>query len=526
MVRASASLCVLFLGLALPACAKKAGHVTEGNVRLHASTDPSCAPGAFGELRVTALGDFPTTDQTVGILNAEGEGVSFDTFPLETHAFRVESDAMYASVRFPDDSGSIDMLLLPRSRTCRASDESIVGLPGAAIVATLDGTVLGIGGTIDDSAQRRVIRVSPGQVRPELLEVNDSLFSKRAFASATLTDEYVVVVGGEASASDDPEDSVEVYDLSSGRFDRDLIPTMFLSEGRSHHGSVELADGRVLVAGGRGASGLLASSEILDVTAGTVDANPTSLPSPRRDLHLVRLDDGSILGVGGELDEPGGGVHAFGDVLLFDMASQSFAPLSETLHFSPRASAAVVALMGDRVAYIGGTDSSGDFVDAIDVLYMDGVPRIARADLHNAACSESVFCQALREIHAAQLLDGRVLVTGIDASTGDAHLYVLDLNRGIASEQALLSPIVSIAVSSDGTSVLMSHDGVFVRRDTTLSPYDNPSTLFGGSLDGLALDDRAHWTMSGASLVASEDARVDVAALRYRDLTAEIESSR
>lgn len=524
MVRGSALLLVLILGLASSACAKKSGNVTESRLVLRASIDPACSADALRELRVIALGDFPTTDQTVGIVNAEGMAVSFETFPLTTRAFRVESDTFFASVRFPAASETNEMLLLPRGRTCRASDEAIVGLVGASTFAAPDGSMLAVGGLIDASAQRSVVRVRPGAPRPELLEVNDALFSKRAFASVTLSDDLAVVIGGEAEVGNNPEDSIEVYDLQTGRFDRELLPTMFLQEGRSHHAAIALVDGRILVTGGQGSSGLLASSEVLDVRTGDVERNANSLPTPRRDATLVRLDDGSVLAIGGEVDESGGGIRALGEVLLFDMASNAFQPLSDHVEFAPRVGAAVLPLLGDRVAYLGGADESGDFVDAVDVLFVDGVPHIARASVTNASCDGGTFCRSLRDLRASALADGRILVTGVDTGVGTSHLYLLDLNRGTATEQSLLSPVLALATSADGTTALFTRGGIFVRRDTSSSRFDNPSTLVAGSLEGLALDDRSHWNMIGANLVANTDARVDVAELSYLHVDVELES--
>jgi len=68
---------------------------------------------------------------------------------------------------------------------------------------------------------------------------------------------------------------------------------------RTSMASVALADGRLLVAGGRDAAGPTASCVIVDVALGTV--TPTgALAAPRQNHQAVLLDDGRVAVVGGQ----------------------------------------------------------------------------------------------------------------------------------------------------------------------------------------------------------------------------------
>jgi hypothetical protein len=521
MVRSAVRLALFSACLLLAACDKKPGDVTRATLRLRVAADPACQPSETNPYRVSALGDFPTTDRTVGILDPARGTLVFDTFPVDTRAVRVESDEMFGGTRFGFGAADNDLLLLPLSRTCRVSDEALPGLLGAAIARLPNGGMLAIGGAIDDIAQRSVLRLGAGAAHPELLEVNDALFTKRSFASATVTDNFVVVIGGNARSGDAPEDSIEVYNLETERFDRDSLPTMFLREGRSRHGAIALGQGLVLVAGGQGENGLLASSEIVDIENGNVEVDVGSLPSPRRNVSLIALDDGTVLAVGGEVALSTTSYRPVGDVLVFDVQARTYAPLVDGLAFEARVGAAALALPGNRVAHIGGSLAS-EFVDAVDILHTHGEPHIERAALINPACATGAFCRALRDVRATTLLDGRALVAGVDAQNGSSHLYMLDFNRNTSAEISSTSAVTDVVTLADGTAVVLTREGLFLRRDTLASRYDNPSTLIAGSMDGILLDTPTHWNVAGNSVTALADARIDVPLLRYADVDIEL----
>ena len=67
---------------------------------------------------------------------------------------------------------------------------------------------------------------------------------------------------------------------------------------RYQHTSTQLADGRVLLAGGRG-SGVLASTQLYDTATGRWTSGP-ALPGPRAGHTATPLLDGTVLIAGGE----------------------------------------------------------------------------------------------------------------------------------------------------------------------------------------------------------------------------------
>jgi hypothetical protein len=125
-------------------------------------------------------------------------------------------------------------------------------------------------------------------------------------SAVLLADGRVLIVGGYAKTSGPyPTDAADLYDPSTGRF----TPTGSLGVARADPSVTRLADGRVLVAGGRTWDGtssvgkfpLLLSSdsaEIFDPVTGTFE--PTGPMTGPRDSHSATLlDDGRVLLAGG-----------------------------------------------------------------------------------------------------------------------------------------------------------------------------------------------------------------------------------
>lgn len=99
----------------------------------------------------------------------------------------------------------------------------------------------------------------------------------------------VVVMGGE---TDGPLASVELCGLTCQRM-------ADLGEARSRHSATRLVDGRLLVAGGHGPAGLLATTELFDV-AGNFVRPALPLAAARAGHAATLLADGRVFLVGGE----------------------------------------------------------------------------------------------------------------------------------------------------------------------------------------------------------------------------------
>ena len=112
--------------------------------------------------------------------------------------------------------------------------------------------------------------------------------------ATTLRDGRVLIAGGCTTDGCDLGSAggatAEIFDPATGRFS----PTGRLSVSRDDHIAVPLADGRVVLIGGWGAAGLLASTDIYTPETGTFTRGP-DMHTPRAGMMPVTLRDGRIL---------------------------------------------------------------------------------------------------------------------------------------------------------------------------------------------------------------------------------------
>lgn len=138
-----------------------------------------------------------------------------------------------------------------------------------------------------------------------------------------------------------------------------FVAAAHLLTARSSHSSTLLADGRVLVVGGFGASGRpLASTELFDPLSGQWTPGPT-MDEPRANHVALRLPSGQVLIAGGGLDNDVGapaGRGILSSAVLFDPADGSLvnvAPLSQG-----RSHAAATLLEDGRALVSGGSSGA------------------------------------------------------------------------------------------------------------------------------------------------------------------------
>jgi hypothetical protein len=185
----------------------------------------------------------------------------------------------------------------------------------------------------------------------------ESRASTHQFGTTTpLADGRVLLVGGR----DDHQylAIAEIYEPNGGRF----VATGSLQAARQNHCATLLADGRVLIAGGdQGDTGsdqlMLSSAETYDPISGKF-SRVGSLGTARSRPSCTLLPDGRVLVSGGM--GPDGVVLRSAEI--FDPATGSFAGTGSMS--IPRALAAAVLLRDGRVLVAGGSDQEGPLSSA------------------------------------------------------------------------------------------------------------------------------------------------------------------
>src|SRR5216117_3338627 len=220
-------------------------------------------------------------------------------------------------------------------------------------------------------------------------------------------------------------------------------PIADLNQPRAEHTATLLANGTVLIAGGRDAADqALASAEIYDPATGGYTLLASPLPAPIWGHTATRLDDGTVLIAGGRR-----GASPRRAAQLFDPATDTFTALGPMS--TPRGRHTATLLRDGRVVVIGGTD---------------GVKPVASLEIYDPTTRTfSLAPSALavvRQDHTTTLLpDGRILVVGGSNASGaldSAEIYdpggstvspaaPLNVPRTLASAALLLDGTVLVA---------------------------------------------------------------------------------
>src|SRR5205809_281250 len=216
-------------------------------------------------------------------------------------------------------------------------------------------------------------------------------------------------------------------------------PMADLNQPRAEHTATLLANGTVLIAGGRDAADQpLASAEIYDPATGGYTLLASPLPGPVWGHTAIRLNDGTVLIAGGQR-----GARYRRAAQLFDPATDTFTALGPMS--TPRGRHTATLLRDGRVVVIGGTD---------------GVKPLASLEIYDPTTRTfSLAPSALavvRQDHTTTLLpDGRILVVGGSNASGaldSAEIY--DPTAGTVSPAAPLNvprTLASAALLLDGT---------------------------------------------------------------------------
>jgi hypothetical protein len=178
---------------------------------------------------------------------------------------------------------------------------------------------------------------------------------KWSHEAVTLADGKVLVVGGRTAQNPATPgarvvSSTDLFDPQTNNF----TPTGSMQVARRDPGVVLLDDGKVLIAGGGPEVSIsttlgLDSAEIYDPEQGTFRLLSAKMSAPRIFHHMLKLSDGRVLIAGGS--EGPGFNNALKTVEIFDPQTETFAQMGE-MHVSRLVPGAAL-LRDNRVVFSG-----------------------------------------------------------------------------------------------------------------------------------------------------------------------------
>ncbi len=508
---------VLAVALLLGGCTREP---TEVRLRLALAEAIGCQPTAVQTVLLRPLGDSPAASRPGLRLDLSGES-RIDSFVATTEQVAVRAEGFIehlGGVREPwvgtgfavlDRGGELVVPLLRVRRGCALSDTR-AGLPtGASVAALDDGRLLIAGG---DRGRIEALRLVVVRLGDPLARTLDLDARPRLNGSLTpLGGDLVLVAGGLG------RESFEVIRVDAGEITLEGL----LRGLRSEHGATRLADGRVLLVGGRSErGGARRDAEIVEIAddgrSGASRRTVGELSDARIAPTVLSLDDGTVLVLGG-VDDAG---DPLATVERFEPETETFTRL--TPPWGARLGAEHVALAGGRVARLGGRVGDGWFQD-VSVLLERGQTHVSLGEV----------LYGFERPRGVSLGDGRLLVVG--AVGGEPAAQIVDPGGSRDAVEAELEPIDPERIPSllvrlaDGTIAEIDADGVSLLNLDIPGPFHDPdASINPAQLDqrgDLSLDAVGRWVGAGDVLVGAVDgARLDLPSSRFARFTVELDS--
>jgi len=291
----------------LPSCTKDP-EIRERAVVVHA---PLSCPVGDGEVTVTATGDFVGESAPSSRAGLREVGRRMDELPSEARALVVgvrRGPDTFSGYRDIPARGQVNVLVWQQAEACALTRD--VERREGSTLAVVDHHVIVVGGR--SASGEQVPSTYVGDLTTGAVErLAFGLNTRRTGATVTpfgFTEEgddlaVALVAGGEDPDTRAPLQNAEIYvpklgaPSDVGEFERTRIE---LSEPRTEHGAVVLANGATLLVGGRGGGGPLRSMEILDPTTRRPrTAGVALLRVARKNPTVLRLANGEILVAGG-----------------------------------------------------------------------------------------------------------------------------------------------------------------------------------------------------------------------------------
>jgi len=301
----------------------------------------------------------------------------------------------------------------------------------------------------------------------------------------------VVISSGTSVPFELTEERPERVKVYFARLERFSSATARLSLGRYDHSATTLADGRVVIAGGRdGAGAATASVEIYDPLAGAFSA-ATPLKRARAAHHAVLAGD-RIVFIGGSA-----AAGPLGSVEIYSVGQGTEREL--TLE-TPRTGSVAAPLPSGAVLVAGGADSAGKVIDSTEII--DPAAGLITAGPKNA----SVGTDAL----AAALADGKVLVAGGYQDPPGKLQTAAALYDAAAAGGGKWLPTGKLPEGRRGALGLSLSDGrvLIVGGEGPAGPTRAAFTFGGGAFSALASQTAATHRAFAASPLAGGDALV------------------
>jgi hypothetical protein len=282
-------------------------------------------------------------------------------------------------------------------------------------------------------------------------------------AAVRLPSGKVLVLGGLAlSPSSHTLATAELYDPDTNAF----TATGSMSEGRFSPEVALLADGTVLVTGGKGDSDELASAEIYDPATGEFHATATPMAVARMRHMLVPRDDGRWLVIGG-----------FGATGLYLDSIEVYDPVTETFELSPDPfpekiqGAAAVQLADGRTLITGGMtygNTLNNGKSSVGYFYSGGALEFAR--------TPGTMVEPRTYHEMALLPDGRVLIAGNANTSVPAPVEIFDPFAGF------FSPLPGMPRWHDTPTLSVLPNGAVLvtgsTKNSTNGQYSGYSSIF------------------------------------------------
>jgi hypothetical protein len=481
---------------------------------------PACAPQRVERVVVEPLGDFAAAPGELVSSELRDAPVRLRQLPTAAQWFRLEVDADgfrgAALGRASETGEQHDALILPLGRTCPVLQDALPDAAQRARALVRGSDLLIAGGTRGDStnATQEAFLLHVADPKLTSLPEEQRLAVARAGAAAVSRAGEVWLLGGVSNLGPGSAalDSYERYDAAAGGF-TGAIGRM--RTGRYAHAALALADGSVLVAGGRASIGGEPLTSIEHIAADGATStlwkgDEAELPFAASTLSLHLRDDGRVIAFGQDADKR---AH----FALLEPRLRRLLPLVTPGQSDTQRMAAGVALPGGRFAVFE-LECQADTLEADDACPTSG-------RVHLSFEGETGFqtltdwlgsFEGLRRPRALALADGRILLSG---TRGDEPaLRILNLgNREVAS-RSLDIVVDGIFMREDGSVLLVGPDGARVLREDALSAFDNPGgTLTADDSDVLCLDAYGRFAREGLGLRANvAGARFDLATLRYQ----------